>query len=75
MTSVEEDYEKLLAVIAANIKQIRKLKKLTQKAMEKNGFDLRNYQRLEQGTHSPSLYTLHRLAIAFEVKVEDFFKN
>jgi transcriptional regulator with XRE-family HTH domain len=38
------------------------------------GFDLRNYQRLEAGSHSPSLYTLHKLAVSFKVPVENFFE-
>ncbi|WP_373999713.1 hypothetical protein [Bdellovibrio bacteriovorus] len=42
--------------------------------MEDFGFDLRNYQRLEAGNHSPSLYTLHKLALAFRVEISDFFE-
>ncbi|WP_374080443.1 hypothetical protein [Bdellovibrio bacteriovorus] len=42
--------------------------------MEDFGFDLRNYQRLEAGSHSPSLYTLHKLSIAFRVEISEFLK-
>ncbi|KHD89388.1 MAG: hypothetical protein OM95_03180 [Bdellovibrio sp. ArHS] len=60
--------------IAENIKRIRKAKGLSQRKMEDFGFDLRNYQRLEAGDHSPSLYTLHKLAVAFRVEISEFFK-
>lgn len=74
MQSLEFKYERLLLKIAANIKRIRKLKKLSQRDMEQFGFDLRNYQRLEAGSHSPSLYTLHKLAVSFRVAMDVFFK-
>ncbi|KYG64601.1 hypothetical protein AZI85_04105 [Bdellovibrio bacteriovorus] len=60
--------------IAVNIKRIRKNKGLSQRNMEDFGFDLRNYQRLEAGNHSPSLYTLHKLALAFRVEISEFFE-
>jgi len=42
--------------------------------MEGFGFDLRNYQRLEAGNHSPSLFTLHKLAVALKVEMGEFFR-
>ncbi|KYG62751.1 hypothetical protein AZI87_15835 [Bdellovibrio bacteriovorus] len=60
--------------IAVNIKRIRKNKGLSQRNMEDFGFDLRNYQRLEAGNHSPSLYTLHKLSLAFRVEISEFFE-
>lgn len=74
MGSTENKYERLLAKIATNIKRIRKSRGLSQRDMETFGFDLRNYQRLEAGNHSPSLYTVHKLALAFKVDLEEFFK-
>ena len=74
MASIESKYEKLLEKVAANIKRVRKAKGLSQKDMEHFGFDLRNYQRLEAGNHSPSLYTLHKLAVAQKVDMGEFFK-
>ena len=73
MASVETKYNKLLVKIAANIKRIRKGKGFSQREMERFGFDLRNYQRLEAGNHSPSLYTLHKLAVSFRVEISEFF--
>jgi transcriptional regulator with XRE-family HTH domain len=73
MSSTEVKYNKLLTKVAANLKRIRKHRKLSQAKMETLGFDLRNYQRLESGHHSPSLYTLHKLSIAFKVDVAEFF--
>ena len=74
MGSTENKYERLLAKIATNIKRIRKSRGLSQRDMETFGFDLRNYQRLEAGNHSPSLYTVHKLALAIKVDLEEFFK-
>jgi transcriptional regulator with XRE-family HTH domain len=73
VASIETKYNKLLAKIAKNIKKIRETKGLLQREMEDHGFDLRNYQRLESGEHSPSLYTLHKLSAAFKVDITDFF--
>ena len=72
--SVENKYQQLLETIAANIKKARKSKGLSQRDMELYGFDLRNYQRLEAGDHSPSLYTLHKLSLIFKVDVSDLTK-
>jgi transcriptional regulator with XRE-family HTH domain len=74
VASLETKYEKLLGKIAFNIKRIRKSKKLSQNDMTAFGFDLRNYQRLEAGSHSPSLYTLHKLAVSFKVEIAEFLK-
>lgn len=74
MASTEVKYDRLLEKVATNIKRIRKSRGLSQRDMETYGFDLRNYQRLEAGNHSPSLYTVHKLAIAFKVEIEEFFR-
>ncbi|WP_157684765.1 helix-turn-helix domain-containing protein [Bdellovibrio bacteriovorus] len=74
MGSLDLKYDKLLIRIAANIKSLRKAQGLSQRNMEAFGFDLRNYQRLEAGHHSPSLYTLHKLALAFRVDISEIIK-
>ena len=74
MSAVEAKYDKLLNKIAFNIKRVRKSCGLSQPDMVEKGFDLRNYQRLEAGKHSPSLYTLHKLALAFKTDITEFFK-
>jgi transcriptional regulator with XRE-family HTH domain len=74
MASIERTYDKMLVKIAANIKRVRKAKGISQPSMAKFGFDVRNYQRLESGEHSPSLFTLHKLAYCFEVDINEFFK-
>jgi DNA-binding XRE family transcriptional regulator len=74
VASLETKYGKLLGKIAFNIKRIRKAKKLSQNDMTAFGFDLRNYQRLEAGNHSPSLYTLHKLSVSFKVEMAEFLK-
>jgi transcriptional regulator with XRE-family HTH domain len=73
--STEQAYQKLLKTIGKNIKKTRLEKKWTCAKMEDFGFEIRNYQRLESGKHSPSLYTLFKLARAFGVEVTDFFKD
>ncbi|MBX9766324.1 MAG: helix-turn-helix domain-containing protein [Bdellovibrionales bacterium] len=73
MKSIEAKYDKLLVKIAKNIKRVRKERKLSQPAMVNFGFDVRNYQRLEAGKHSPSLFTLHKLAVVFKVDMSEFF--
>ena len=74
VASVDMKYDKLLKRIAVNIKAFRKARGLSQRNMEAFGFDLRNYQRLEAGKHSPSLYTLHKLALAFRVDVSELIQ-
>ena len=74
MGSVDLAYDTLLLRIAANIKKLRKAQGLSQRNMEAYGFDLRKYQRLEAGHHSPSLYTLHKLAVAFRVDISEIMK-
>jgi transcriptional regulator with XRE-family HTH domain len=71
---VDSKYDKLLKRIAINIKILRKSRGLSQRNMEAFGFDLRNYQRLEAGKHSPSVYTLHKLALAFRVDITEIIK-
>lgn len=75
VTSTEQSYQKLLQRIANNIKAIRKSKGLSQAQMEKFGFDLRNYQRIESGCHSPSLFTLFKIADALNVELADLMKK
>lgn len=70
----DPDYSKLLKKIAGNIKKYRKLKNLTQEDMEKFGFSYKHYQRIESGKYSMNLYTLQRLAKAFNTNVKSLFK-
>lgn len=69
--SLEELYKKKIKKIASNIKNTRNAKGYTQAQMEKFGFDLRNYQRLESGEHSPSLFTLFKLSKAFNIELSE----
>ena len=67
------DYTKLLLRIASNIKRLRKAFGYTQEDMVNKGFNYRYYQKLESGSYSPNLQTLHRLAHTFKVDVSEFF--
>lgn len=70
---IERDYGKLLKMIAANIQRIRKDLGLTQEDMAEHGFNYRHYQKLESGSYSPNLRTLHRLAVVLKVSIREFF--
>lgn len=67
----DRDYQRLLANIADNIRRIRVSKRLTQEDMMDLGFNYRFFQKLESGTYSPNLRTLHRLSRAFDVRIND----
>ena len=43
--------------------------------MEDFGLSYKYYQRLESGQVNPTLLTLHKLALAFEVAVYDLFRT
>jgi len=69
-----ESYEKLLKKLSANIRRLRKKRGLTQEQMFDHGFNYRFYQKIESGSYSFNLYTLHRLAVAFKVDIQDLFR-
>jgi hypothetical protein len=68
--SVEKDYEKLVVKIAARIRAHRLRCGYSQTDMERFGFDVKNYQKIEYGK-SCSLYTLMRLSRAFRCSIQD----
>ena len=68
-------YIKLLAKIAKNIKTARLKKKLTQEDMIQFGFGYRFYQKLESGRYSFNLFTLHRVAAALKVNIQDLLRR
>lgn len=67
----DRDYQKLLRGIAAKVRELRLARGLTQEAMAELGFNYRFYQKVESGSYSPNLRTLHRLARALKVGVRD----
>jgi transcriptional regulator with XRE-family HTH domain len=71
--TVQRDYDKLLQCIAYNIRRLRRSRDLTQEDMIDFGFNYRHYQKLESGSYSPNLRTLHRLAIVFKTNITEFF--
>lgn len=70
----DNEYLQLMTRISENIQKIRIKKGFTQEDMLVLGFERRWFQRIESGTYSVSLPTLHRLAKAFEVDISIFFK-
>lgn len=67
----DRDYNRLLKRVSANIRKFRKIRELTQEDMADFGFNYRHFQKLESGTYSFSLHTLHRLAKVLKVTLQD----
>ena len=70
----DQSYDLLLNKIAENIKKARKRKGLTQENMMDHGFNYRHYQKIESGSYSMNLYTLHRLSNIFNVSIRNLLK-
>ena len=68
-------YKQLLKRVASNIKEIRNRNGMSQEDFVDHGLDLRWFQRLESGEHSPSLPTLFRIAEILKVDIEDLTKK
>ncbi len=68
-----ENYEEFIYKLASKIKKLRRARGLTQEDMVQYGFNYRHYQKIESGGHSPSLSSVYRLAVAFDVEVTDLF--
>ena len=65
-----------VVLIAKNIKRLRELKKLSQKEVAAGGsIPQGQYSRIENGKVEPSISTLEKLAIVFEVDIAEFFKS
>jgi transcriptional regulator with XRE-family HTH domain len=73
--TIDKRFDVVAETIAQNIREIRAKRKMTQEEMREHGFDYRYYQRLEAQDIVPNIKTLVKLALAFDVKVTDFFKE
>lgn len=63
-------------LIARNIRQLRDLKKLSQKEVcAHSSIPQGQYSRIENGKVEPSISTLEKLAAVFEVDMAAFFKS
>jgi XRE family transcriptional regulator, regulator of sulfur utilization len=67
--------EHLLQDFGNRLRYLRKARKLRQLDMEDFGLSYKYYQRMESGQVNPTLLTLHKLALAFEVSVHDLFRT
>jgi transcriptional regulator with XRE-family HTH domain len=65
------DFASYARAIGANVRKARLLRGLTQEQVAARGFTYRFFQELERGVRNPSLRTLHDLASALGVTVED----
>lgn len=72
--NVEGQYQSLIQKIAENLKYYRRKSGFTQEGMVKFGFNYRHYQKLESGSHSPSLFTLFKLAKIFKTDLVNLLK-
>lgn len=70
----DQSYNILLKKIANNIKKARKKSGFTQENMVDYGFNYRHYQKIESGSYSMNLYTLHRLSNIFNVSIKNLLK-
>lgn len=60
--------------VGKQIRQIRKLKLFSQEVLsEQVGIDPKSLGRIEKGDYYPALDTLHRLSLALEVPMHEFF--
>ena len=75
IVNIIDSYDRLLKQVAKNIKKARVNKGLTQENMSDHGFNYRHYQKIESGSYSMNLYTLHRLSKIFKVDIKFFFKE
>ena len=65
----DQSYDILLKKISSNIKKARKKRRITQESMIDYGFNYRHYQKIESGSYSMNLYTLHRLSNIFNINI------
>lgn len=63
--------EVVLRDLGKRLRYLRKARKLRQLDVEELGLSYKYYQRLEAGQVNPTLLTLHKLAVAFEVSIGD----
>jgi transcriptional regulator with XRE-family HTH domain len=75
----KSDYDKytqsVLRKVSANVKAIRLKRGLTQEGVEKLDINSKWYQEIERGVKTPTLPTLCKLAKAFQVDLQEFFKG
>jgi len=62
--------------LSMNIKTLREKKKMTQEQLSaKSGIHRVSLTRYETGRQTPSIYVLHLIAIALDVKLGKLFEN
>ncbi len=67
---------KINTIITENIKQLRKLKNLSQKQVSLEvGIPQGQYSLVENGKVMPTIPTLEKIAEVFEVSIAEFFKT
>ena len=75
MTSMKK--EELLKKVGKRVQQIRTSKGLSQMDLAskiEGKIDTTNISRIESGRTNPTIYTLHRIAEALEISVEELLK-
>ena len=65
--------ERLMRLVGKRVRELRLARGLKQEEMCQFGFEYKYYQRIEYGQKNLTLKTLHKLAKAFGVKVEELF--
>jgi transcriptional regulator with XRE-family HTH domain len=66
----------IVELIAKNIKRLREWKKFSQKEVCVGaGLPQGQYSRIENGKVEPSVSTLEKIALIFEVSISEFFRS
>lgn len=66
---MEKAQEQFFKKFGAAVREIRQKKKMTLEDMIEYGFAPQHLQKIETGQKAVSLFTVHRIAIAFGMKV------
>lgn len=73
--SSQRTFDETKALIGANLRKTRKARGLTQEeAGELAGLSRSVMGYYEQGRRNPSIKTLHKLAVAYDVEISEFFQ-
>ena len=65
--------DRILQDFGNRLRHVRRTRNLRQLDVESLGLNYKYYQRLEAGQGDPTLLTMHRLAVAFEIPLFELF--
>ncbi|MCP4911711.1 MAG: helix-turn-helix transcriptional regulator [Oligoflexia bacterium] len=75
MNNNNNKFKSLLNILSLRLMSRRRELKLTQEEIAfKSNISLRSYQRIESGTHTPNLNSLHKISRTLLLPIEELFK-